>query len=124
MIKSYSVIFSGLNLPEDHFKSEMSKLGVQQEQIKRILEKAPVILKTGMSLWQAKKYSYAVIRAGGKVKIKAHGFNETGFMNDDGIGIEPLESFTMCRQCGYKQIKEATCVKCGFNLIDKGPNPV
>ena len=116
MIKSYAVIILRLNLPEDNFRLEMSRLGLTTEVINHIIEKAPIIMKAGIPLDLAEKYARAIEKAGGVVNIKEYGILTTVNRQNDGIEIEPLESFTMCRQCGHKQIRKAACVKCGFSL--------
>jgi hypothetical protein len=112
----YSVILSGIKPPMEHFRLEMSNLGVSAVVINHIIEKVPLILKTGMSLDKAKKYAGAIQRAGGMVKIIGHGSTETKNSATDIVDIEPMENFTMCRQCGHKQVKKDICIKCGFSL--------
>jgi ribosomal protein L32 len=108
-MKKYRVVFVGLVGGEDQFKIGMSHLGVSLSVSEMILKKAPVILKDGMTHSAAKCYAHAIQKAGGLVKLQGH---------VDKAQIKPLESFTMCPQCGYKQLKAETCVKCGFYISE------
>jgi hypothetical protein len=116
MNKRYLVIFSGIHETVDLFKSRMSGLGVSSIIVEKIIRKAPVILKAGMAYEQAKKYADAVQKTGGIVEIQEHGFIKDQCKDESYLNIEPLENFTMCPQCGYKQHKKEVCVKCGFSL--------
>ena len=117
MGKRYRVVFLGLFKAEDYFKDGMSRLGVSPATVERIIEKAPVILKEDMPIGIARRYADAVMQAGGNVNIQEHGFVEDDLEKKTGsLKIEPLESFTMCPQCGHKQLKAEQCVKCGFIL--------
>ena len=93
----------------------MSGLGVDRAAVNAILQKAPVILKADMSLKEAEHYAQAVARAGGRVKIGKHGHSGNSPINQT-LGIKAFEDFIMCPQCGYKQLKMPSCVRCGFHL--------
>jgi len=117
MNKRYRVVFLGLITSEDNFKDGMSRLGVPPATVEGIIKKAPVILKEDMPIGTARKYADAVQWAGGNVNIQEHGFFEQDLEKTGSLKIEPLESFTMCPQCGHKQIKTEHCVKCGFTIL-------
>lgn len=116
MNRHYAVIFSGTHETADLFKTRMSGLGISSTIVDRIIQKAPVILKAGMSYERAKKYADAVHKAGGLVEIREYGMIKKQGKEESDLHIEPLEKFTMCPQCGYKQRKKEACVKCGFRL--------
>jgi ribosomal protein L32 len=115
-MKKYRVVFMRIVVSEREFKERMSHLGVSMSASEMIIEKAPVILKEGMTLRSARRYADAIQRAGGLVKLREQGFFKASEKFHDPLQIEPLESFTMCPQCGYKQLKAEICVKCGFYI--------
>ena len=113
MTKKYRVLFLGLVGNEEAFRARMSKLGASMPTVDLMISKAPIILKGGMTLKEARLYADAVQLAGGKVNIQEQGlFEEPEIMNRS-LHIKPLEDFIMCPQCGYKQLRERACVKCG-----------
>jgi len=120
MEKRYKVVFLGLVKAEDYFKEGMSRLGMSPTEIERIIIEAPVILKEDMTISIARRYADDIMQAGGKVNIEEHVSLEDDAEKKIGsLKIEPLESFTMCPQCGHKQLKAEQCVKCGLMLSDK-----
>ena len=108
MDKRYQVVFLGLLKTEDHFMAGMSRLGASSVIVEHIIKKAPIVLKADMTLGHARRYADAVQQAGGRVNIRAHGFFEENNEKDRHSNIKPLENFTMCPQCGYKQLKTKT----------------
>jgi hypothetical protein len=112
--KQYCVVFLSLIENEKDFQQEMSKLGVAPPMIEQIISKAPVILKGGLTLEDAERYAEAIEYAGGRVKVQEHGSFEEQERINTFIEIKPLESFTMCPECGFKQLKGEACVKCGL----------
>ena len=116
MNKRYLVVFSGFNETKDLFTSRMSGLGVSTAILEEIIEKSPVIMKSGMLYEEAKRYADAVRKAGGIVEIREQTLIKAQDKEERSLDIEPLENFTMCPQCGYKQHKKEVCVKCGFIL--------
>ena len=114
MDKKYRVIFLSLVESLEDFEHGMSRLGVAHPMVEQILHKAPVILKGGMNFDDAKRYADAVEHAGGRVKIQEHDLFEEGKQANKMFDIKPLESFTMCPECGFKQLKGEACVKCGL----------
>lgn len=117
MDKKYRVLFLGLIGNEEDFRERMSKFGVSSPAVEQILQKAPVVLKGGMTLGDARHYADAIQYAGGRVNIKEHGVFEEPKRINRSFEIKPFENFIMCPQCGYKQLKEEVCVKCG-NVFD------
>ena len=114
MNKRYKVVFYGLHKAEDYFKERMLGLGVPSSTAEIIIQKTPVILKDGMSHGKAWRYAEAIRHAGGRVNIQKQGFYEEAREEGGSLTIEPLENFTMCPQCGHKQLKTEPCEKCGL----------
>ena len=112
----YRVVFLGLNKTEQSFIDGMSKLGVSPVVSGSVVKKAPVILKEDLSGDVARKYADAVQSAGGKVNIIKYSCSEKDENKKSIFTIEPMENFTMCPQCGYKQLKAGFCSKCGLAL--------
>jgi ribosomal protein L32 len=119
--RRYCVIFVDLNKERDFFVSEMSGLGVDSETAVKILQKAPVILKSDMSFEEAKRYADAVKMAGGRVKLEGYSILGNGQVNQS-LTIKKLENFIMCPQCGYKQLDESACMRCGFSFSKQNRN--
>jgi hypothetical protein len=93
----------------------MSRLGMSPTEVERIIKEAPVILKEDLNIGIARRYADEIMQAGGNVNIQEYGIVEDDPEKKTGsLKIEPLESFTMCPQCGQKQLKAEQCVKCGF----------
>ena len=116
MDKKYRIVFLGLLKSRDEFIHGMSRLGVSADVGASIVRKAPVILKGDMTLGEARQYADAVQVAGGRVHIQDSGFVEEPDRRYTFLEIPSLENFTMCPECGYKQMKGGACVKCGFRL--------
>ncbi|MEJ2725638.1 MAG: hypothetical protein P8175_13535 [Deltaproteobacteria bacterium] len=114
MDKRYRIVFLGLLKGSEEFAQAMSGAGVKYRVIDEMIQKAPVVLKGGMTLREARTYADAVQDAGGRVIIQEHGFfEEPPQLRNEG-GIKPLEEFTACPECGFKQLKARACAKCGF----------
>jgi len=113
MINRYRIIFLGLDKSPEQFQKGMASLGVPSRMIKKIMNSAPVILKQGLDLIYAKNYAEAVRSAGGNIQIQKDPHQPKSKSH---IKIEPLENFTMCTQCGYKQLKTQYCIRCGRAL--------
>ncbi len=79
----------------------------------KMIEKAPVILKGDMTLGYARQYADAVQHAGGRVNIQEHGIFEEQNLSNRSFDIKLLDDFTMCPECGHKQLKAEECVRCG-----------
>jgi len=115
MTKKYRVLFRGLSGNKEDFKSRMSHMGASPEAVDDLIRKAPVILKQDLTLEFSTRYADAVRKAGGKAEVQEHGYFEES-MNHT-ISIASFKDFTMCPECGLKQQKGETCVKCGFRLV-------
>jgi hypothetical protein len=116
VIRKYRVVFLDLLESEDDFRERMGRLGVPPAIVDQIIRKAPVILKGGMILKDARQYADAIQDAGGRVSIQEHGLSEEPEQINKSFRIKPLEHFTMCPECGFKQLKGQSCVKCGSSL--------
>ena len=114
MTKKYRVLFLGLVGNEEAFKKRMSNLGVPIPTVDLMINKAPVVLKADMTLKEARQYADAVQLAGVKVNIQDHGLFEEPETINRSLHIMLLEDFIMCPECGYKQLREKACVKCGY----------
>ena len=101
MDKKYRIVFLGLLKGPVEFAQGMSGLGVGFTAIEEMIQKVPVVMKGGMTLREARAYADAVQEAGGRVNIHE-------------VEIKPLDKFTECPECGFKQLKGGACVKCGF----------
>ncbi len=123
MDKKYRVVFLGLFESKEDFVQRMSRLGVPYATVEEIVQKAPVVLKRDMNLGDARQYADAVQDAGGRVNIQEHGFFENPKRVNKPFDIKPLESFIMCPECGYKQLKAEACVKCGLILKQGAAGP-
>lgn len=123
MVKTYRVVFQGLLVQETTFRERMQQLGVGPETVDRLLSAAPVPMKQGLTLGDARVYAEAVQEAGGRVSIQEH-----GQVDDDGVdphsapSVRPLESFTQCPECGLKQGRTRTCARCGCRLESDRPS--
>jgi hypothetical protein len=116
MDKTYRIIFLGLTKETGYFKRQMLKLGVSEAISEGIIKKSPVILKRGLSLKDARSYGDAVIDAGGKVSIKIESPKEEDCKEGGLSGVISLKNFTMCPQCGFKQLKTEKCIRCGLSF--------
>jgi len=112
--KKYRVVFLGLVGNEEAFKAKMSEMGVSAPPVELMTDEAPMVLKEDMTLREARQYADAVQIAGGKVNIQEHGLFEEPEGIHRSFHIRPLEDFMMCPRCGYKQLRESACVKCGY----------
>ena len=114
MDKRYRIIFTELLKDEGYFKGQLLRLGVSEGVSEEIIRKAPVILKKNLSLKDARQFADAFFQAGGRVTIHDESQEDKSGSNGMSSGIVTLKDFTMCPQCGYKQIKTDKCVKCGL----------
>lgn len=118
MIKTYRIVFQGLSASEETFRERMHALGVEPEAVTRMLEGAPAVMKRGLTLGPARLYAEAVQDAGGNVSIQEHGWIRESARPDIRDPIPPLEDFTMCPECGMKQLRKAFCERCRSPLED------
>lgn len=94
----------------------MARMGVSHGAFERMLAAAPVILKEGITLGEARQYAEAVQSAGGKVTIQGNGFFEAPEQEGEPPAIAAFRDFTMCPRCGFKQQRDGDCIKCGLAL--------
>jgi hypothetical protein len=120
--KKYRILFRELVGDTDAFKARMAEFGVPVLLAEKVIEKAPIVLKQGLSLGAARRYAEAVQGAGGRVTIQEYGWLEDAPRNSRPVSISPFKSFTMCPQCGFKQLKSHKCAKCGFAFTKAGTN--
>lgn len=117
-MKKYRVLFKGLNQGEERFKRRMSRFGVPSDTIEVLLRKAPIVIKSDVTLKQARQYADAIQEAGGMVTIQEHGFfEESGHANR----LDPIahfREFTMCPECGFKQPRSEACARCGSKFLN------
>jgi ribosomal protein L32 len=100
--KTYRVVLLGRMEEKQDFEEKMEKLGFSSGSVQDLIEKAPSALK-----------------AGGKVNIQEDGVSEEFKRLHPPIEIRSLKDFTMCPECGHRQIKADVCVKCGFLFFEK-----
>ena len=112
----YRVVFLGLSEKEDAFKAGMERFGVTTSLTEEMIQKAPVVLKGGLTLSAAQRYGAAVQKAGGRIVIQSYGNSGSPPVRHSWASIEPMENFTMCPECGYKQHKTLRCLRCGSAL--------
>jgi len=112
--KTYRVLLLGRMEEKQDFEEKMEKLGFPPGTVQELIAKAPSALKAGMPLGEAREYAEAVQEAGGKVNIQEDGISEEFKRVHPPMEIRSLKDFTMCPECGHRQIKAAACVKCGF----------
>jgi ribosomal protein L32 len=112
--KTYRVVLLGRIEEKQDFEEKMEKLGFSSGGVRDLIEKAPSALKVGLPLGEAREYAEAVQEAGGKVNIQEDGVSEEFDRLHPPIEIRSLKDFTMCPECGHRQIKAEACVKCGF----------
>jgi hypothetical protein len=115
-VKKYRVIFQGLIGDKEVFKARMVRLGAPIETVNEIIRKAPVVLKTDLTLGASRRYADAVQDAGGKVTIQENGHFKESKHVDHFVSIASFQAFTMCPECGFKQPKNEICAKCGFRF--------
>lgn len=121
--KKYRVVFLGLVHEMEGFTAGMLSLGVQVSMVEEMVRKAPVVLKAKMSLARARKYAEAVQAAGGKVNIQDDGLVEVPSRDPGFMEIKPFEYFTMCPECGHKQPRAESCVRCGRSFTPQPCRP-
>jgi ribosomal protein L32 len=112
--KTYRVVLLGRFEEKQDFEEKMEKLGFAPDHLRDLIAEAPSALKVGLPLGEAREYAEAVQEAGGKVNILEDGFSEEFNRQRSPMEIRSLQDFTMCPECGHRQIKAEACVKCGF----------
>ena len=122
MNKKYRVVFLGLLEGRENFIEKMSRLGVSPTMVEHIISKTPIVMKRDMTLRDARQYADSIQYAGGRVNIQEYGVFEEPDNNERSVDIAPLKNFIMCPQCGYKQLKDQACVKCGMVFVKSESN--
>jgi ribosomal protein L32 len=112
--KTYRVLLLGRVEEKPDFAEKMEKLGFSPGHLQSLIAEAPSALKAGLPLGEAREYAEAVQEAGGKVNIQEDGVSEEFKKVHPPMEIRSLKDFTMCPECGHRQIKSEACVKCGF----------
>ena len=119
MSKKFRVLFSGLTVTQEAFKNEMTRLGAPPDKVDIMLERAPIVLKDGMTGDEAERYADAVQKAGGRVTVQEYDDADTTNAAQKPLFIAPFEDFTMCPECGLEQIKGERCIRCGFQFREE-----
>ena len=115
MARTYRIVLLGLTDTEARFMQGMaSRFGIAPAKAKRFVEQAPMVLKKGLSLGEAREYAEVLQRAGGKVHIQEHGETKEPERERSQTAIKSFGEFTLCPECGFTQLKGESCVKCGF----------
>lgn len=123
MIKKYRVVFLGLLQGKEEVKRKMSQLGVPGETVDELIRKAPIVIKRDITLKEARLYADSLQEAGCRVIIQECGYFEESRPVSGLASITPLRDFTVCPECGFKQVKGGACIKCGFRLKRRGESP-
>jgi len=114
--KKYRVVFFGIMLDAEIFRQNMAKLGVPGPTLDKYMDKVPVVLKRDLTLADARRYAETIINAGGIVTIQETGkFSETESPAEK-KHITFAQDFVVCPNCGFKQNRKDSCVRCGFDL--------
>ena len=114
MTKTYRVVLLGRIEEKQDFEEKMEKLGFSPGHLQDLVAECPSALKAGLPLGEAREYAEAVQEAGGKVNIQEDGLSKEFKRGHPPMEIRSLKDFTMCPECGHRQIKAEACVKCGF----------
>jgi len=117
--KTYRVVLLGRIEEKQDFEEKMEKLGFSSGSVRDLIEKVPSALKAGLPPGEAREYAEAVQEAGGKVNIQEDGVSDETKRLHPPIEIRSLKDFTMCPECGHRQLKADACVKCGFLFFQK-----
>jgi hypothetical protein len=112
--KTYRVVLLGRSEESPDFEEKMEKLGFSLSHVRDLIARGPSALKGGLALGKAREYAEAVQEAGGRVNILEDGVSEGIKRQRPPMEIRSLKDFTMCPECGHRQIKAEACVKCGF----------
>ncbi len=110
----YLVLLSLIETP-DVFSQRMTRLGFFLEDTDHMAARAPFTFKRGLTLKEARELADALQFAGARVAVREEGVVVDHRSRRKGL-ILPLESFTMCPQCGHKQPKAEACTRCGSLL--------
>ncbi len=114
--KNYCLVFLGLLETPETFNQKMKSIGFSSSDIESIIASPPIPFRKGLTLREARECADAVQSAGGRVNVREEESVTSQERTGKSVAIPPLESFTLCPQCGHKQVKAHTCVRCGFIL--------
>ncbi len=114
MKKEYRVLFYGISVDGEAFKSRMSRLGASPDIVGLMIKKAPVVMKQGLTFELSARYADAIRKAGGIVDIQEQGCLSQSVNHP--CSIASFKDFIMCPECGLKQQKRPTCARCGFGF--------
>jgi ribosomal protein L32 len=112
--KTYRVVLLGRVEEKQDFEEKMERLGFPPDHLRDLIAESPSALKAGLPLGEAREYAEVIQQAGGKVNIQEDGVSEEFKRVHPPMEIRSLKDFTMCPECGHRQIKAEACVKCGF----------
>jgi hypothetical protein len=114
--KNYCLVFLGLLETHEIFTQKMRSFGFSSSDIESIIASPPIPFRKGLTLREAREYADAVQFAGGRVNVREEEPEPRQERAGKSVVIPPMESFTLCPQCGHKQAKAQTCARCGFIL--------
>jgi hypothetical protein len=118
MSKTSRVLFHGLIEEKESFKKRMFALGVPPEMVETILRKAPVILKSGMSAEEARRYAHAVQEARGIKARELARFHSDfwRFHHVPGVRHETAQGRDL-RKMWVRLHQKGACGRCPWTLI-------
>ena len=123
MNKKYRLVFLGTVESDEVFRQRIYRFGFPPERIEEIINRAPVVIRKDLTLADARQFADVLQQAGGRVSIQEYGLFEESNQPVRSLGIKQLADFTMCPQCGHKQLKQRACVRCGFVLEEQRGRP-
>jgi hypothetical protein len=115
MAKTYQILFLDIIGEKEEFRQRLCGLGADSTKVDQILNNTPLVIRRGLSLKIARMYAEAIQEAGGRVSIQEHGSIDDDVQNHGQV-IRTLDQFTMCSECGFKQVKASFCIRCGRPL--------
>ncbi|MFZ0447611.1 MAG: hypothetical protein WAL98_00080 [Desulfatiglandaceae bacterium] len=115
----YRIIFCGIHGDESAFELRLIRMGVSMEALQPMIEKAPLVVKRGLTRPEANRYARKLQEAGGLVSIEEYKDHEQRDRDRKTMAVASFDRFTLCPECGLKQTKGHFCVRCGFRLKGK-----
>ena len=115
MEKKYRLVLKQLMTDDQIFARRLAEVGVQKDIVVKMIERIPVIVKTGLSLGEARMYAETLQRAGGRVIIQETERIQASPKTNNS-SIIPLKAFVLCPRCGMKQPGGIHCVRCGSRI--------
>ncbi len=116
MVKKYRLVLQEITADTQVFAQNLMGMGVQEDLVRELIRRVPVIVKTGLTLPQARWYAESLQKAGARVVIQENGYSERTQKSRPKVSITPLRAFVLCPRCGMKQPKGLACVRCGMQL--------